>query len=138
MKDDEAINTYQIAMPVMDARTVPVTDGLQLLQTTDPDTLVNPIAMSRESIDRGKEAYGYYCAQCHGPRADGYGTVGQSFSPLPANLRKPYVQNQTDGMLFYRVSLGYKREPPLADTVAPEDRWAIINYIRSIAEPQDG
>ena len=138
MKDDEAVNTFQATMPTPDGKAVSVDAGYPLLKETDPDTLHNPVLYGTESVERGRTAYGYYCIQCHGPTAEGFGTVGQSFAPLPANLRKPIVQEQSDGMLFYRISLGYKRQPPLASTVSPEDRWAVINYIRSIAEPPRG
>jgi mono/diheme cytochrome c family protein len=138
MKDDEAVNTFQTTMPAMDRKAVPVGGGEELLKETDPDTLENPVPAGKGSVARGRTAYGYYCVQCHGPNGEGFGTVGQSFSPLPTNLRDGLVQEQSDGMLFYTISLGYKRHPPLARTVAPEDRWAIINYIRSIVEPPRG
>jgi mono/diheme cytochrome c family protein len=105
------------------------------LREADPDELVNPVALNEESIRRGKEAYGYYCIQCHGPLADGRGTVGQSFAPLPANLKDPNVEEQTDGSLYYRISLGFNRHPPLWDTVAEADRWALVNYLRSLTWP---
>ena len=133
MKEDEAIHTYRATMPEMPSKTIPTNGGIQTLRETDPDELVNPIAYSEESVQHGKEAYGYYCIQCHGPHADGLGTVGQSFAPLPANLKDPKVRDQSDGSLFYRVSLGFSRHPPLWDTVAVNDRWAIINYLRSLA-----
>lgn len=136
MKEDEAVHTYRAYMPEMPSKTIPIDGGIQILREADPDELINPIAYSQESVQRGKEAYGYYCIQCHGPFADGLGTVGQSFAPLPANLKAPNVQNQSDGSLFYRISLGFNRHPPLWYTVAEDNRWAIINYVRSLAGPE--
>lgn len=135
MKDDEAVQTYQAKVPEMPPQTIPVDGGIQGLREADPDDLVNPLALSEESVRRGKEAYGYYCVQCHGPLADGRGTVGQSFAPLPANLKDPNVQDQSDGSIYYRISLGINRHPPLWDTVAETDRWALVNYIRSLVRP---
>jgi mono/diheme cytochrome c family protein len=133
MKDDEAVNTYQTKMPAMPAHTVPVGGGFEALRTADPRTLANPLPAGPESVEQGRIAYGYYCIHCHGPQAEGYGTVGQSFSPLPANLKAPAIQTQSDGELFAKISLGYKRCPPLAYTVAEKDRWAVINYLRCLA-----
>ena len=133
MKDDEAVNTYQTKMPAMPPHTVPVDGGFETLRTTDPHTLINPLPLGPESVEQGRIAYGYYCIHCHGPQAEGYGTVGQSFSPLPANLKAPAIRTQSDGELFVKISLGYKRCPPLAYTVAAKDRWAIINYLRFLA-----
>ena len=60
---------------------------------------------------------------------------GRVLLRLPTNLQSPYVQQQTDGEIFYRTSFGYKRHPPMAYTVAEPDRWAIVIYIRSLANP---
>jgi len=133
MKDDEAVNTYQTKMPAMPDHTVPVDGGFETLRTTDPRTLVNPLASGQESVEQGRIAYGFYCIHCHGPEAEGFGTVGQSFFPLPANLKTPGIRTQSDGELFVKISLGFKRCPPLAYTVAEQDRWAIINYLRHLA-----
>lgn len=132
MTDDEAVNTYQTELPAMPEHTVPVDGGTEGVLTSEPRFLVNPQPFTPSSIEQGRLAYGYYCVPCHGPKADGQGTVGQSFSPLPANLTKDSVQAETDGELFAKTSLGFKRCPPLAQTVAEKDRWAIINYLRSL------
>jgi mono/diheme cytochrome c family protein len=132
MKEDEAINTQRAAMPQMPQGTLPVKDGVEALRNANLDDLRNPLPFSKEMIEQGRVGYGYYCAQCHGVRADGNGTVGQSFAPLPTDLSLPYVQDQGDGELFYKISLGFLRHPPLAYTVSEHDRWAIINFIRSL------
>jgi len=132
MSDDEAVNTYGKKMPAAPEHTVPVSGGIEELKATDPNRLHNPLATTPVTIAQGRTAYGYYCLHCHGPMADGNGTVGQSFSPLPADLRLAPVQNQSDGQLFTKTSLGYQRCPPLALTIAEADRWAIINYLRTL------
>lgn len=132
MTDDEAVNTYQTALPAMPEHTVPVDGGIEKIRASEPRDLVNPLPLAQASIEQGRLDYSYYCVHCHGPTADGQGMVGQSFSPLPANLTQASVQAQSDGELFVKTSLGYKRCPPLAQTVAEKDRWAIINYLRSL------
>ncbi len=132
MKDQESVRTYESQMPEGVEGTIPVGGGIAVLKSEDPAKVRNPLPSTPEVIERGRTAYGYFCVMCHGPKLDGNGTVGQSFSPLPADLISPYVQQQNDGTLFYRISLGYKRHPPLASTVAVEDRWAVMAYIRSV------
>jgi hypothetical protein len=136
MKDDEAINTYQTTMPDMPQKTVPVGGGLEVVKESSAQKLKNPLPNNLESIDWGRVRYGFYCLQCHGPKGDGAGTVGQSFAPLPTHLARSYVQKQSDGELFVKISLGFRRHPPLATTVAENDRWAIIHYLRSL--PRSG
>ena len=133
-KDQEALRAYKIEMPQMPEGAIPVRDSIQILRTTKPQDLHNPISFSRESAAMGRERYGYFCVMCHGPKADGDGTVGQSFYPLPANLAGPYVQKQSDGELFHKIYFGFRRHPELIYTVAGDDRWLIINYIRSLGK----
>ncbi len=134
MNEQESIRTYETSIPDMQEETIPVQGGVQVLRETDTEDLENPLPFTNNSIDLGKKAYGYFCVMCHGPKADGNGIVGQSFYPLPANLKSPDVQEQMDGDLFYTISFGMDRMPPLAYTVSEEDRWAIIHYTRSLAK----
>ncbi len=133
MMYQEAIDTFKTKMVEMPQGTIPVTGGLEELKTADLDSLRNPLPSTPETVASGKLKYSYYCIQCHGPKTDGMGTVGQSFSPLPSDLRQVLVQDQSDGDLFYKIGMGYMRHPPLAATIAVDDRWAIITYIRSLA-----
>jgi len=132
MIDQASVRTYKKAMPEMDERTIPVWDGFQALKTADPDSLRNPVLSTEESIKRGKQAYGYYCVHCHGVREDGMGTVGQSFSPLPADLRSQDVQSQADGVLYTKIRLGYLRHPRLFTTISEGDTWAVIDFLRTL------
>jgi len=132
MRDQESVRTYKKEMPAADERTVPVQDGFQALLTAEPETLKNPFPLGSGPIDRGRQAYGYFCVQCHGPNANGMGTVGQSFSPLPADLASPEVQSQGDGELYAKIRLGYSRHPRLYTTISEPDTWAVVDYIRSL------
>ena len=135
MREDEAVQTFKARMPLMSSTAIPAHGGIEVLRDADPDRLTNPVPSTPESVAEGKQRYVYYCVQCHGPAADGNGTVGQSFAPLPTDLRSPEVQEQSDGSLFARISLGYLRHPPLWYTVAEEHRWALVNYIRALERP---
>ena len=132
MNDQESVRTYETIMPEMPEGTIPIQGGLERVKKTNPATLRNPLPITSDSWQQGKEAYQYFCIQCHGPQADGKGTVGQSFAPLPSNLTDDAVRGQTDGELFVKISLGFRRHPPLATTASDDDRWATIVYIRSL------
>jgi mono/diheme cytochrome c family protein len=97
--------------------------------------MVSPVSSNDPvSIAAGKNLYLTYCAQCHGKYHDGNGTVGQSFEPLPGDLRSPKVQAMPDGQIFKEVSYGIPggRQPPLATTIAIPERWQIIAYVKSL------
>jgi mono/diheme cytochrome c family protein len=138
MKEQEALRTYKAEIPEMPAKTIPVTGGLNALREANPEKLKSPVHFNQESVRRGKEEYGYYCVMCHGPRGDGNGTVGQSVYPLPTDLKNLQAQKQTDGKLFYTITFGLKRHPPLGFMITEADRWAIIHYIRSLSSEPKG
>jgi mono/diheme cytochrome c family protein len=138
MKDQESVRTYEAEPPEMPEGIIPVKGGYEVLKAAEPGNLHNPLPSTQDVIEKGRTGYGYFCVMCHGPKADGNGTVGQSFAPLPTDLKSSYVQQQSDGVLFYRISMGYKRHPSLFDTISEDDRWAIITYIRSLAIPSKG
>jgi hypothetical protein len=60
--------------------------------------------------------------------------VGQSFDPLPTDLRSVKVQTLPEGVLFKEISYGVPngRQPPLATTIEVMDRWRIVAYVKSL------
>lgn len=137
MNDQESVRTYEKKVPEMDTRTIPVDRGYQFLVNANPRDLKNPLPCTPQNVAQGKLAYSYFCIHCHGPKADGRGTVGQSFAPLPSNLAEGDVQNQTDGELFAKILLGFGRHPMLYTTVSETDTWAIMNYIRTLKQKSE-
>jgi len=134
MREQPIIKPHEAPVHQMPEGVVPFDSGHEVYRKTDPESLENPIDYSAESVAQGEIKYGMYCIMCHGKKADGMGTVGQSFNPLPSDLLSSKVQQKTDGELFYNISFGQKREPALATTVSVEDRWKIIIYLRSIGD----
>lgn len=132
MRDDEAVQAYNEQFPQMPKKSIPVDGGVWIEREANPMELVNPLADSPETVARGLERYRFYCVQCHGPMLDGAGTVGQSFAPLPANLKSSQVQDQTDGEIFYKIRLGFNRHPPLYSTITKDETWAVVRYVRSM------
>jgi len=60
--------------------------------------------------------------------------VGQSFHPLPTDLRSDRVQSKLPGELFKSVSYGVPggRQPPLQTTITIADRWRVVAFIKSL------
>jgi hypothetical protein len=132
MRDDEAVQAYNQEFPQMPKKTIPIDGGIWIEREANPMELKNPLSDNSKMITWGWERYRFYCVQCHGPKLDGNGTVGQSFAPLPANLTSSNVQGQSDGEIFYKIRFGFNRHPPLYATVTDNETWAIIEYMRSL------
>ena len=95
-------------------------------------TLVNPIAVSPESLARGREMYETHCIVCHGAQGRGNGPVGQKFVPQPMELNLDYVQLQPDGQIFYTISHGSLAMPFYRQAILAEDRWHLVNFIKEV------
>jgi mono/diheme cytochrome c family protein len=135
MWETPAIKPNEKPIPVMETGSVPFNGGEALYRAASADTLKPPFSLTEPAaITRGKTAYQYYCIHCHGKNYDGYGTVGQSFAPPPGDLRSAKIQSMPEGLLFKEISFGIPngRQPALATTMAADDRWRTIAYVKSL------
>ena len=135
MWETPAVKPHEEPMRVMAEGVVPFSGGEALFRATPASDLKSPFPQNDTHVlSAGREKYATYCAQCHGRHHDGMGTVGQSFAPLPSDLRSLKVQTLSEGALFKEISYGIAkgRQPPLATTVDIADRWRIIAYIKSL------
>ena len=135
MRETPAVRPYEDPLLIKETGLVPVNGGEAIYRVSAGIDIQPPIDMTQSAvIDRGKAVYLIYCAQCHGHNYDGKGTVGQSFAPLPTDLRSTKVQDSPAGVLFQNVSYGIPdgRQPPLHATITVDDRWSVISYLKSL------
>ena len=135
MRETPGVKPHEEPLLIQESGIVPIHGGDALFRVTPAAKLVSPLDRQADATrKRGSDLYHVYCAQCHGPNYDGNGTVGQSFEPLPTNLRSAEVQSKTEGELFKSISYGVPggRQPALDTTIQAQDRWYIIAFIRSL------
>lgn len=97
----------------------------------------NPVPATADSLARGQEVYLQACWICHGATGLGDGPVGVTLNPRPSNLQIHTVLGvHTDGQLFEWVANGFPNSPmpEFSETYSEEDRWNVINYIRTFAD----
>jgi copper transport protein len=104
----------------------------------DVTNIRNPVAPDDRSLAAGKQVYDTYCAACHGDTGRGDGPAGIRLVPRPADLRVHMAAGHTDGQLFYWVSYGVAGTgmPAWRDQLTEQQRWDVINYIRTFANAQ--
>jgi mono/diheme cytochrome c family protein len=135
MWETPAVRPHEELPLSMPKGTVPQQGGEEIFKTMPAELLKSPVALSDPAqIQLGKVLYSKFCAQCHGKNYDGHATVGQSFHPLPTDLRSAKVQSLSEGAFFKEISYGIPggKQPPLATTIDPLDRWRIIAYVQSL------
>ncbi len=106
-------------------------------------TFPEAIRIDDETMARGKERFGIYCAPCHGETGDGDGMVHRRAAALvegtwvkPTNIADPKISQKPVGELFKTISNGIRNMPGYARQIPPEDRWAIILYVRALQRSQ--
>jgi mono/diheme cytochrome c family protein len=81
----------------------------------------------------GKGLYMKHCRSCHGNTAAGDGAKSRMMSVKIHDLSSEDVQSHNDGELYYMSIIGREDMPNFEGKIPDkEDRWAIVNYIRSI------
>lgn len=138
MKGADNIEAYTgpgSTMRVPPEGTVPRNYQPYLYATSDFDTpakeLTNPLKPTKQILERGQKQYNTFCAVCHGYQGHGDGPVSPRISNIPALAgSNSNVLNWEDGRFFHIITVGRARMYPYAAQISPEDRWAIIHYIR--------
>ena len=93
--------------------------------------LANPVPLSTDVMVRGADAFASKCLVCHGPAAEGDGPIIGRF-PNPPNLNAENARMYPDGRIFHVITRGQGLMPSHAVQVLPQDRWAVIHYLRSL------
>ncbi len=86
------------------------------------------------SLERiGKMLYAKHCKSCHGNKGECDGPKAKQLETYCSDFTSEEFQNQKDGVLYYKSFIG-RDEMPNYESKIPEeeDRWAVINYIRSM------
>jgi len=91
-----------------------------------------PVAVNRVFVQRGRERFGIYCAPCHGAAGDGNGVTTKFGMAAVAKLHDERLIKMSDGEIFNTISNGKNLMLPYADKLDPQDRWAVVAYVRAL------
>jgi mono/diheme cytochrome c family protein len=116
-------------------RLTPDSAGMTKAETT----LRNPFdsaGVSPQLLKEGERLYLVNCGICHGTKLDGNGPLfnnGQGPYPAaPRTLIDDQAKTWTDGHYFHVISFGIRQMGSYASQLRPDQRWWVINYIRSV------
>jgi mono/diheme cytochrome c family protein len=96
----------------------------------------NPYPITDKGIEKGKELYTYFCAICHGDKADGAGYLvrddGGVYPVQPAILNNEEFTAASNGRFYHSIMYGKNLMGGYADKLSYEERWQVIHYIRQL------
>ena len=132
MRVQQNIREFQMSLPNIPAGTQAVHPPDLLPAAAQAAQLKNPLPANVENLARARVYYSYYCVFCHGDNGAGDGPVGQSYIPRPADLRAGKLAAYRDGDLLRSMLTGTGHAPVLERVVAPEHRWYLVLFVRSL------
>ena len=100
-----------------------------------------PVALSKNLLLRGQDRFKIYCSPCHGQLGNGEGMIAHR----GFELRRPVGNYHTDrlrkmpvGHFYDVITNGYGAMYSYASRIEPQDRWAIVAYVRALQLSQNG
>lgn len=96
-----------------------------------------PLEVTREVLLRGQERYNIYCSPCHSRVGDGQGIIVQRGFLQPSSFHTQRLREQPAGYFYDVITNGFGAMYSYAARVHPEDRWAIVAYIRALQFSQN-
>jgi len=106
----------------------------------DADKTKNPVPTSPESVAKGKELYlnkdKGNCVFCHGETGAGNEANLPNLRRKPADISsKERMSTMTDGEVFWKVSKGIRGIMPAGEKrMTEEERWNVVNYVRTLVK----
>ncbi len=96
------------------------------------------LAVDGKFIERGRDRFQVYCSPCHGALGDGNGITKRYGMGATPSYHDPRIRALADGELFNTITAGKNTMQSYADKLTPEDRWAVVAYVRALQRTQQG
>ena len=91
-----------------------------------------PVEVTADFVKRGQNRYLIYCYPCHGALGDGNG-ITKSYGMLATpTYHDDRIRTMPEGEIFSTITNGKNTMMPYADKLSPDDRWAVIAYVRAL------
>jgi mono/diheme cytochrome c family protein len=100
----------------------------------DDGTFVDrmPVTVDAAMLERGRERYDIFCSPCHSMTGDGNGMIVQRGYKQASSYHQPRLRAIEDGYLYDVITNGFGQMAGYASMIDPDDRWAIVAYIRAL------
>lgn len=136
------VSQAPLAVQEQEQKEAPAAEGEQAVPLVIPEeekNRKNPIAPKEESLGIGRKIFTSQCGMCHGEKGDGKGDLAQEMTlTVPDFTNAEAQKKRTDGELFYILLQGHGHMPSQGKRLREEQKWHLINYIRTLAPKGKG
>lgn len=94
-----------------------------------------PFPVTAEVLERGKSRFNIYCTPCHGAAGYGDGMIVQRGYKRPTDYHSEGFRDNPDkpvGYIYDVISNGFGVMSGYGYQLRPEDRWAVVAYVRAL------
>lgn len=98
-----------------------------------------PFEITSAILDEGRRLYEGYCSACHGYSGYGNGvtTLEGYPQPGPRSFHEDALRDAPNGRYFNAITNGVGTMFSYGARITPEERWAIIAYVRAMQYSQN-
>ncbi len=94
------------------------------------DRFPSPVTLA--VLTRGQQRFNIFCSPCHDRVGTGQGMIVRRGYRAPPSFHIDRLRQAPAGYFFDVMTNGFGVMPDYAQQVQPEDRWAIVAYIRAL------
>jgi hypothetical protein len=109
-------------------------DGTGFVDTVPPIVIQRAGGMDK-LLARGQDRYAVYCVPCHDGLGTGKGMVIQRANIggfQPPTFHDDRLRAMPDGQMFQIIAYGFNNMPAYGVQLPPDDRWAVVSYVRAL------
>lgn len=91
-----------------------------------------PFKVDYTVLERGQERYNIYCMPCHSRVGNGKGMIVQRGYYPATSFHSDRLRRAPLGHFFSVITNGYGAMPDYSAQLSPQDRWAVVAYVRAL------
>jgi mono/diheme cytochrome c family protein len=91
-----------------------------------------PLPVNEKLLRRGQDRYKIFCTPCHGLQGDGNGMAAVRGMKHPPSFHIDRLRQAPNGYFYDVITNGFGAMYSYSERIPPNDRWAIIAYVRAL------
>ena len=96
------------------------------------------LPVTKDFVLRGQGRFNIYCAPCHGVLGDGNGITKSYGMVVTPSYHDDRLRQMAEGEIFNTITYGKNTMFSYADKLSPDDRWAVVAYLRALQRARQG